>query len=140
MTNEVYVATKAVIVKDSKILIIKRSGEEDVYADEWDLPGGKLNFGEEPIKGLEREVFEETGIKIEVIKPIDVWTFFKNNGNTQVIGITFLTKPKTDKITLSEEHTGYKWVSLDEIKNYKIHEGIKKTIKELKDEITKQND
>jgi len=76
VTMKMYVATKALIVKGKKILIIKRSSKEDVYASEWDLPGGKVRFGEHPIDSIKREVFEETKLKIEVIRPLDVWTFF----------------------------------------------------------------
>jgi len=81
--KEMYVALKALIVKNGKILIIKRSSKEDVFANEWDLPGGKLKFGENPVNGLKREVFEETDLKIKVVKPISVWTFLKNSGKTQ---------------------------------------------------------
>jgi len=125
-----YVVTKALIVKGKKILIIKRSSKEDVYADEWDLPGGKVKFGEHPIASIKREVFEETKLKIEVIKPLDVWTFFKDR-ETQVIGITFLAKPITSKISLGKEHTNYKWILPKDIDKYKIHEGIKETVKKF---------
>lgn len=126
-----YVALKALIVKNGKILIIKRSFKEDVYANEWDLPGGKLKFGENPVNGLKREVSEETGLKIKIIKPISVWTFFKSR-KTQVIGITFLAKVVSGKIRLGKEHTDFKWISPEEIDKYKIHEEIKKLVKSLK--------
>jgi 8-oxo-dGTP diphosphatase len=129
--KEMYVALKALIVKNGKILIIKRSFKEDVYANEWDLPGGKLKFGENPVNGLKREVSEETGLKIKIIKPISVWTFFKSR-KTQVIGITFLAKVVSGKIRLGKEHTDFKWILPGEIDKYKIHEEIKKLVKSLK--------
>jgi 8-oxo-dGTP diphosphatase len=130
--KEMYVALKALIVKNGKILIIKRSSKEDVFANEWDFPGGRLKFGENPIDGLKREVLEETGLKIKIIKPISVWTFFKNNGKTQVIGITFLAKVISGKIRLGKEHTDFKWILPEEIDKYKIHEEVKKLVKSLK--------
>lgn len=127
--KKVYVATKALIIRDKKILIIKRNLKEDVYANEWDLPGGKMEFGETPIESIKREVFEETGIKIEVIKPLDVWTFFKNNKKIQVIGITFLARMISGKIKIGKEHTRYAWILPEEIGKYKIHEGVKRLLK-----------
>jgi len=127
---KMYVATKALIVKGRKILIIKRSSKEDVYACEWDLPGGKVRFGEHPIDSIKREVYEETKLKIEIIRPLDVWTFFKD-GKTQVIGITFLAKPITSKISLGREHTSYKWILPKDIDKYKIHEGVKEIVKKI---------
>jgi 8-oxo-dGTP diphosphatase len=130
----IYVAVKALIIRDGKFLIIKRSSKEDVYKNEWDLPGGKLKFGENPVNGLKREVFEETGLNIKIVKPISVWTFFKNSGKTQVIGITFLAKVISGKIRLGKEHTDFKWILPEEIDKYKIHEEIKKLIKSLKND------
>jgi len=131
MKREMYVATKALIKKNGRILIIKRTSKEDVFANEWDFPGGKLKFGEHPINGVKREVFEETGLKIKVIKPLDVWTFFKNNKKIQVIGITFFAKAVSDKIRLGKEHTEYKWILPKEIDKYPVHKGIKNLVKKL---------
>lgn len=130
--SEIYVAVKAVVMKDDKFLIIKRNSSEDVYSGEWDIPGGKVMFGEDPLGALKREVKEECGLEIEPIKPIDVWTFFKNNKQTQVIGITFLSKLISGNIKLGDEHTNYKWIEFSEIDSYKIHKGIKNIIRKLK--------
>jgi len=127
--KEIYPALKAIIVKDRKILILKRAKEEDCFKEMWDIPGGKINFGEMPEDALKREVKEETGLEIEIIKPIRVWSFFKNNGKTQVVGVTMLCKYKRGKVRLSKEHTEFKWISPEEIEDYEIHEGIKKDVK-----------
>jgi len=130
--KEVYMAAKALIFIDKKFLIIKRGSNEDVYAEEWDIPGGKVKFGENPIESLKREVKEEAGIQIDVKKPIDIWTFFKNKGKTQVIGVTFLCNFISGDVALGKEHIDFRWISPNEIGNYKIHEGIKATLNKLK--------
>jgi 8-oxo-dGTP diphosphatase len=133
--RKVYVAVKALILRSGRILIIKRSSKEDVNPNEWDLPGGKIRFGEHPLDGIKREVAEEVGVKIKIIKPLDVWTFFKDNRKTQVIGITFLAKIISGKVKIGKEHTRYRWILPKDIEKYKIHKGIKETIKKLKPEI-----
>ncbi len=40
-----------------------------------------------------------------------------------------LCKYKKGKVKLSEEHEDFRWIKPNEIKNYKIHEGIKKDVK-----------
>ncbi len=75
--KKVYLALKALIIKNGKILIIKRTSKEDCFKGQWDIPGGGIKFGEDPIEGLKREVKEEAGIDICVIKPIRIWTFFQ---------------------------------------------------------------
>lgn len=125
----IYPATKAIIKKNRKILILKRSCDEDCFKEEWDIPGGGIKFGEDPEESLKREIMEEAGIEADVVRPLRIWTFFKNNKETQVVGITLLCKYKSGKVKLSKEHTDFKWIKPEEIEKYNIHQGIKKDVK-----------
>jgi 8-oxo-dGTP diphosphatase len=51
------------VVQNEQILLICRAHEP--FKNFWDFPGGFLNYGEHPLQGLQREVFEELNIKIE---------------------------------------------------------------------------
>lgn len=42
------------------------------YRGKWDLPGGRIEFGESPRETLERELMEETGLKVEGATLLDV--------------------------------------------------------------------
>lgn len=129
MKKEMYPALKAIIEKEGKILILKRALSEDCFKGMWDIPGGGIKFGESPEEALKREVREETNLEVEIIKPVRIWSFFKNNGNTQVIGITMLCRYKSGEVKLGKEHIDFKWIRSEEIENYDIHEGIKKDVK-----------
>ena len=122
--KKLYLALKAVIVKDEKILILRRTKKENCFREMWDIPGGGINFGETPEEALKREVKEETNLEVEVIKPLRVWTFFKDE-NTQVVGVTMFCRYKSGDIRLSEEHEEFKWIRPEEIEKYNVHEGIK---------------
>jgi len=128
MQKVIYPALKAIIEKDGKILILKRAKTEDCFKEMWDIPGGKIKFGEMPEEALKREVKEETNLEIEIVKPVRIWSFFKNE-NTQVFGVTVLCKYKSGEVKLSKEHSDFKWIKPEEIENYNIHEGIKKDVK-----------
>ncbi len=54
--------TAAVIERDGKVLVARRKPEL-VAGGMWEFPGGKLEEGEEPRKGLERELEEELGVR-----------------------------------------------------------------------------
>jgi 8-oxo-dGTP diphosphatase len=127
----IYLAQKAFILKEGKILILKRSPKEDCFENMWDIPGGKIDFGETPEESLKREVKEECGIDIKVRIPVSVWTFFKNNNKTQVVGISFLCNYISGDIRLSKEHVDYKWIDPKEIENFNLHKGIKKDVKAI---------
>jgi 8-oxo-dGTP diphosphatase len=56
-------AVQGVLVRDGRVLIGRRRHEPQ--RGKWDLPGGFLEEGEEPLQGLRREFLEETGLEIE---------------------------------------------------------------------------
>ena len=57
------------IIKDDKILLIKKNGGP--YDGKLDLPGGTIEFCERPEETLKRELIEEVGIKIKDYKLFD---------------------------------------------------------------------
>jgi len=61
----------AMIIRNGKVLLGKRNIEP--YKGYWDLPGGFLNDGEHPEKGLKREMKEELGVESEIKKFIGVF-------------------------------------------------------------------
>ncbi|SHF34601.1 (deoxy)nucleoside triphosphate pyrophosphohydrolase [Desulforamulus putei] len=59
------IVTAAIIHKEDKILIAQRNKHAE-HGLKWEFPGGKLNFGEDPKVGLQREIQEELDMAIEV--------------------------------------------------------------------------
>lgn len=67
------VSVKGLCVVGGKLLLAK---EPRGKSDRWELPGGGLDFGEEPQVGLAREVREEMGLEVTSVspQPLYVWT------------------------------------------------------------------
>jgi len=88
------VAVEAVVSEGNKYLIIKRSLMEEHAPGTYSLPGGKVELGdigsEVLEKNLEREVYEETSINIDVksINYLESKLFYSND-NTPVIDIVY---------------------------------------------------
>lgn len=61
-----YLAADALIERDGEYLMIQE-GKEYVKGT-WNVPGGGVEHGENPVEAVEREVFEETGLEIEEIE------------------------------------------------------------------------
>jgi len=57
-----------IINKDEKILMIKRTDKEENL--EWSFPSGKVEDGETKEEACIREVYEETGVNIIVVKEL----------------------------------------------------------------------
>lgn len=130
---EVIIGVKAVIVNNGKILLMKRSGDYGEISNSWDIPGGRTNPGEEPLEGLKREVKEETGMDLkEILRPLDARTVF-NDGNKQIVRITFLCKANGD-VNLSGEHTEFDWFNLKDLNVELKDEHLKHVIDKLKND------
>lgn len=67
------VSVKGLYVWDGKLLLMREADEAN---PRFELPGGGLDFGEEPRAGLEREIEEEMGLPVSEVssRPVYVWT------------------------------------------------------------------
>lgn len=108
MENKIYTAVYALIENSSgKYLFIKRS-ESDSMPGVWEVPGGKMDYGEDPKDSLKREVLEEVGLSIEALDPFCVVSHI--SPVKQAIRIVYKTNLKeTGKVKLSKEHSSFKW-------------------------------
>ena len=59
------VGAYGLIVENGHILLCRISPEYTQWAGQWTLPGGGLEFAEQPVAGMQREVEEETGLLVE---------------------------------------------------------------------------
>jgi ADP-ribose pyrophosphatase YjhB (NUDIX family) len=71
----VYASSKptagALCVDGDRVLLVRRAAEP--YHGFWDIPGGFLEEGEDPVDGLRRELREETGLEIEPERFLGIW-------------------------------------------------------------------
>ena len=72
MDRPVRVAAYCLILRDEKILLCRISEEVTAAAGKWTLPGGGIDFGEHPRLAAKREVFEETGLHVDVGELLDI--------------------------------------------------------------------
>lgn len=101
------VIVKAGIVRRDRVLILRPTVPD--CRTNFDLPGGRVEHGENLVAALEREVAEETGLNIEVVAPVKTWDFNLDQ-STQFVGITYLCRSDTDTVRLSAEHKGFAWI------------------------------
>ena len=122
------IGVKAIIEKDNKILLLKRSEKYEHLSNAWDIPGGRINFGEEPKEGLKREIEEETGLQLKEIKQIlDASTVFKNE-EKHIVRITYLCTVEEGDPILSNEHTQIEWIPKERTDAREIVATIEKTL------------
>ena len=113
--NRIVVAVKGIIVREEKVLIIKRAKDDEVGAETWECVGGKIEFGEALEDALIREVKEEVGLNITVDRLLYATTF-KTDPTRQVVILTYLCKNYDGEVILSAEHVDYQWVTKEALK------------------------
>lgn len=113
MTDFFVAAQKAVIREGDRYLILKRSTRCNVYPGHWDFPGGRLEIGEDVLEALKREVLEETGFKVRVVKP--VFTFQEVVNKRPVFYVVYSCEKISGDFKISDEHTEHRWATKEEI-------------------------
>jgi 8-oxo-dGTP diphosphatase len=73
------VGVGAVIVKDSRVLLVRRALEP--LKGHWSLPGGLVEVGESLQAGIIREVREETGLEVEPVELIELLDRIHHDGD-----------------------------------------------------------
>jgi len=132
------VAITAIIVKDGKYLITRRSQNKKRFPGMWTVPGGKLetddyiNLPKDTTdywynvleKVLRREVKEEVGLDIENIVYVTSLATVHGDGNPSLV-ISCMADYRSGDVTLKPDETDdFRWVTLEEAKAYRLIDGI----------------
>ena len=122
MKKHTHLGVYGVITKNTSMLCIKKS--RGPYIGTFDLPGGRIEFGESPLEALEREIMEEVGITFQAADLHDTMTnlvtYTNSDGDGETlhhIGIIYIvTLPAGDtqlKTTQGgEDSLGALWVDM----------------------------
>jgi 8-oxo-dGTP diphosphatase len=76
------VGVGAIVIKDECVLLVKRAALPNKNL--WAIPGGMLELGETLQEGAEREILEETGIRIKAGKPVYTFDLVERDGQGKV--------------------------------------------------------
>lgn len=115
------IGVAGVVIKDGKVLMVKNTN-----TDFWSFPGGHLHENESLLSGLERELLEETGQKIDII---DEPVFYQYKLNEKLTLLLFFYKikfkVKNKKLeSLTDEVNNAKWFDTENLPE-KIYENTK---------------
>lgn len=114
---------------NGKLLVVKRNKNSKFLPSYYELPGGKIEDGEELHEALKREILEELNVNVEVLNPFHAFTYHFNGLYMIEIAYFIRLDDNIKNLKLSDEHEDFKWVSKDEIDNYKISDNEKEAIK-----------
>lgn len=112
-----------------EFLLLKRA-ESEIYPGLWQMVSGKMKKNEKAYNTALREIKEETGLK-----PSKLWTvpnvnsFYSPEKNSiSFLPVFVVEVNNNDSVTLSEEHSDYKWVSSIQAKKLLAWQGQRKSV------------
>lgn len=118
------VSVKGVLFIGAKVVLLKNE------RDEWELPGGRLEAGEEPSLCIIREISEELGVEVKLGDFLDCWRY-PVLPKKEVLVITFGVQPLAQaELHLSHEHKALGCFLIAEIASLPMPEGYRRSIRD----------
>jgi 8-oxo-dGTP pyrophosphatase MutT (NUDIX family) len=116
------VSVKGVVIRGGRVLLLRNE------RDEWELPGGKLDLGEEPARCVEREIAEEVGWTVTAGPILDAWQYHIRAG-VDVLIVTYGCRTSADAApVVSSEHKEVGLFTATEAAALGMPDGYKKSI------------
>lgn len=115
------------IIQDNKVLIARRASHKKL-AGKWEFPGGKVKDGENHHQALERELFEEFGIRTKTGKHFLTHEHEYDTFSIRLIAYFTVYLEGDYKLT---DHDSIKWVYLKELVEHDLAEADIPIAKEL---------
>lgn len=127
------IVVRAFIEYDGEVLLLKRLDSLAKHAGCYELPGGKLEQGEQLEEALSRELNEEIGRDFDPDNYQDQTSFMYYNYSQNVVSIYYYVEisNKFVPILSSLEHHDYTWAKIEELQNTNISDELKIFINKL---------
>jgi 8-oxo-dGTP pyrophosphatase MutT (NUDIX family) len=109
-----------VVVKGNKFLSVQRSKTDYWMPMHWSMPGGHIMEKESAYHAAKRELKEETGLKANTL--FFLGTKYNKDGNKLLL---YKCEDFDGDVQLNFEHSDYKWITVDEIDEYKCTPRVK---------------
>lgn len=122
------IAVRALIHKNDKTLLLRRANGRESILGKYELPGGKLEYGEQPEDALGRYLHDEAGVTMRSAQLYDVVSYIDHdNRDMQYVFILYLVSLESDdvKITLSQNYDHYLWEKMSNIQQNELTESAK---------------
>lgn len=116
-------SVRAIINEDGKALLLKRGNGRPSILGKFELPGGKLSYGEQPEDALRRYLHDDAGLHIQSSQLFDAVTYIDYDDRAIQYGvIVYLVTlaPQRHPMKLSGNYSKYKWHSMSNIQQSEL--------------------
>lgn len=112
-----------IIREGEGVLLMKRNRGRSEAPVFWELPTGKIRFGEQPEEAMSRAIYEFLGVNVASVQLKDAITFLALTGASQLSNLYIVydvVLTEDEKITPTERYTAYKYVKIGETSGLRL--------------------
>jgi len=102
-----------------KVFLPKRADTKKFLPGVYELPGGHIDFGEDIVAGLRREIQEEFAMAIQIGDPFACFTYTNNVKGSHSVEVIFFAQfiDSLENIRIHpEDHSLFDWIGEDDLK------------------------
>lgn len=139
-----YFAQKAFVCHEEQLLLVEKAASDPHNPGKWEVPGGRMDFGEAVDEHIKREVREEVGISVAPGDPFFIWQWVlqardsadSERREIQIVAVARICKPLTLEFDyggrVPEDHLGSAvWVPFEEVASYPLIENMYPVVQEF---------
>ena len=111
----------AIFDEHGRILLTRRADN-----GQWCLPGGRMESGESAAEACEREVLEETGLRVRVRRLVGVYShpdqlvIYPDGNKAHIVALHFVADVIGGELGLSNETIDFGYFTMDEIQSMEL--------------------
>ena len=109
-----WVAVTVLVFRDQQMLSMRRAATEEAGPGLWEGVSGRVRAGEDPAAAAEREVAEETGLRV-AIDPRPIVTYAALRRGEPMTVIVYRATHERGEVILSDEHDDFRWCDEPEL-------------------------
>lgn len=121
------IAVRAIVRKDEETLLLRRANGRPSILGKYELPGGNLDYGEQPEDALTRYIKDDLSVNVQTAQLFDVLTYIDHDDrDIQYVFILYLVNLRQpDKVTLTRDYDRYMWKKVSNIQQEGLTESAK---------------
>lgn len=127
------VAVGAIVVKDERVLLVKRSKPPGEGL--WAIPGGRVELGETLQQAAEREIMEETGLTIQAKDPVYTFEVIERDAagkpRFHYVILDLIAEYVEGELSASDDASEARWVSSRELERLPVSQTTMDVLKNV---------
>ena len=125
-----FVGVGVIVLRNEEVLLVQR--DKSPNKGQWSIPGGKQRLGETVLQTAHREIFEETGVKVEQLALVDVVDIIIPDGEGKILYhytvVDFQSQWLSGECRSGDDAHTVKWFKLNELGSLSLSEEARRII------------